>query len=394
MPPVTSIPSEDRPKSSAFTVLNSSQEDDENNIDGITVVEAKIQQKINIVKPIQRINDEAQRNHLNSADKEIVVEEMTAPIGPQTILDPKFSRALEFKLRRLKEKEILQENLRRPVRKKRNALTVSNPNISDRDKTPEKKMSLSHPRIDIIVPEDETVTTKISPNMDKSPSPGRKSRNRKEQSENEKPRFITTVKTGQFLLPPPELACLLGLETLYPPEEREKIVYSYASRPKAVATRMKRSANADKENHKPDAQNLSEQKKHTGNLFSGVRALVAGVIGMKHLVENRNNSNGCVITPYSNVMHDKRVVRGSTLAHPNAATKPYFIMLGKPGARAPPPPPPPRTDGGVQYLLNVEVLVARGRARARTRPPTAHSCDSSDSRVTHDTVPAPLAATA
>ncbi|KAJ2939599.1 hypothetical protein O0L34_g14317 [Tuta absoluta] len=57
----------------------------------------------------------------------------------------------------------------------------------------------------------------------------------------ERPRFVTTVKTGQFLLPPPELVTLLGLKSLYP-SPRESVMYSYASRPQPVAARTARVA--------------------------------------------------------------------------------------------------------------------------------------------------------
>ncbi|KAL4719623.1 hypothetical protein ACJJTC_014710 [Scirpophaga incertulas] len=127
------------------------------------------------------------------------------PEAAHTLLDPKFSRALDFKLRRLKEKEVLQANLRRPTRLK----------CRRRWKSRRRQ--------------------------------GRRSRGRKVSGSNDddRPRFVTTVKTGQFLPPPPELACLLGLESLYPALERERFVYSYASKPKAVAGRPRRSVPAD-----------------------------------------------------------------------------------------------------------------------------------------------------
>ncbi|KAL0892582.1 hypothetical protein ABMA27_015679 [Loxostege sticticalis] len=253
--PAVDLSTED---SSAFTVINHEERRRRDEHD-VTLVERVLPRNVNVVKPLQR-----------AAEPAPDAPGMGAPQGPHTILDPKFSRALDFKLRRLKEKEILQANLRRPTKfrpTKNGLLAASNPNISSKEQvSPGKLVSRSNPRIDIIPPENDK---KISPKMDKSPSPGRKSRTRKISGSNdgEKPRFITTVKTGQFLLPPPEVASLLGLQTLYPPQEREKIVYSYASKPKAVPMR--------------------------GSMAT---------------------------TQYSNVMHDKRVVRGSTFgSHPHAA---------------------------------------------------------------------------
>lgn len=299
MPPV-SLPSEDRPKSSAFTVLNNAESDPKQAEETIFTTDytVPVGKNVNVVKPLQRIEDEEGKNHLNSAAKEEMIERMVAPAGPQTILDPKFSRALDFKLRRLKEKEILQANLRRPTRQRpRNGLlAASNPNISGKEQSsPGKTMSQSHPRIDIIVPENEK-SSKVSPKLDKSPSPGRKSRIHKISSPSdgtEKPRFITTVKTGQFLLPPPEVATLLGLETLYPPAERQKIVYSYSSKPKAVTTRHKRCVGGEKlpNVYQTNTQPMGQRKPNPVNVFSGVRALVAGVVGMRHMMEQNHQNN-------------------------------------------------------------------------------------------------------
>ncbi|XP_053602980.1 radial spoke head protein 3 homolog isoform X1 [Plodia interpunctella] len=359
MPPVQ-LPSED---STAFTILNHEEEKVEN-------TESALPKNVNVVKPLQR-------------DEEIKGDTMDSPSGPQTILDPKFSRALDFKLRRLKEKEILQANLRRPIRyKPRNGLlAASNPNISSKDNTsPSKLISQSHPRIDNLAPDVDKL--KVSPKMDKSPSPGRKSRVRKISGSNdgEKPRFVTTVKTGQFLLPPPEVACLLGLETLYPPQERDKIVYSYASKPKAVNARTRRSVQEKKENKEniPNGGIVSGPPKiHVGQVFGGVRALVAGVMGIRHI--NEKPISGSIATSqYTNMMHDKRVVRGSTFAaHPQAggdgaesqaarAARTRRRALARKAAAArlrpgTPPPAPGRRHHPIQTEYYLEELFDKGQ---------------------------------
>ncbi|XP_047527259.1 radial spoke head protein 3 homolog [Vanessa atalanta] len=318
------MPSLDIPtdNSNAFTVIN---HEDEKHI----VKHVPLPRIVNVVKPLQ--HDDG-RTHLPSATKEQLTEKMVAAVAPQTILDPKFTRALDFKLRRLKEKEILEANLRRPTRHRRRAggLATSNPNLTWKDQTPPKKMlSQSQPRIDIISSECER--TKISPKIAKSPSTNKNRSKVSGTSEGDKPRFVTTVKTGQFLLPPPDVACLLGLETLYPAQEREKIVYSYASKPKAVTNRSKRSVPEKKvetiPNGVPPGIN-NEKRVSGGEVFRGVRALIAGVAGVKHLLEEHDHVGSMATgatgatgnTGYSNVMHDKRVVRGSTFgAHPHAA---------------------------------------------------------------------------
>lgn len=321
MPPVQ-LPNEEF---ATFAVLHHEHGRTDSTADLLCVEQKALARNVNVVKPLQ-LEDEA-RTYISSANDEQVTDAMTAPAGPQTILDPKFTRALDFKLRRLKEKEILQANLRRPTRKPRNGtLAASNPNISMNGLSGSSKLSQSHPQIVVIPPDDDI--SKISPKMDSKNalrSPERKSRNRN-MSDADKPRFVTTVKTGQFLLPPPEVACLLGLETLYPPQEREKIVYSYASKPKAVASRAKWSPAEKKEPNLCNGINnigkepiAGTKRPSVGQVFGGVRALVAGIAGIGHMLHKQDT--GSVAPPqYANVMHDKRVVRGSAFAsHPHAA---------------------------------------------------------------------------
>ncbi|KAJ0180192.1 hypothetical protein K1T71_004783 [Dendrolimus kikuchii] len=243
--------------------------------DLLRVAPKSVARNVNVVKPLQPGD-----------------EPPTDGVGPQTILDPKFSRALDFKLRRLKEKEILQTNLRRPTRRPRNGLlAASNPNISLAEHPPDEQLSRSQPQIVIVPPDDEH--SKVSPKTDVKMA-ARRSRARN-VSEGEKPRFITTVKSGQFLLPPPELACLLGLETLYPPQERERIVYSYSSKPKAVASRAKRTPPERKEREAGACAGSPPPAPEPSRPSAGQLGSMA-------------------TTQYSNVMHEKRVVRGSTFA--------------------------------------------------------------------------------
>lgn len=272
MPPAP--PSEE---SSAFTVIN--HEEKGANETKVNVVDAELApplpSNVNVVKPLQ-LDDES--------------NVMPVAPAPNTILDPKFSRALDFKLRRLKEKEILQANLRRPTRyRPRNGiLAASNPNVSTGQlPLSDKPLSQSHPRINHIESENEK---KISPNMDKSPELKSRSRNAPSSMDGDKPRFVTTVKCGQFLLPPPEVARILGLETLYPTKEREKVMYSYSSKPKVVAPRAKRCVLEKKAEAKLPNGDVVEgvRRPHAGEVFGGVRALIAGVVGMTHMLEKHD----------------------------------------------------------------------------------------------------------
>lgn len=50
----------------------------------------------------------------------------------------------------------------------------------------------------------------------------------------ERPLFITTVKTGVFLDPPPDLAVLLGLDSGSPNCRSKRSYYSYTSKPRVL----------------------------------------------------------------------------------------------------------------------------------------------------------------
>ncbi|XP_045534390.1 radial spoke head protein 3 homolog B [Papilio machaon] len=309
------------------------------------------------------------RNHSNV---NIVRPLVRPPVDSRTALNPKFSRALDFKLRRLKEKELLEANLRRPVRPRHGmgALAASECNLhlsQDRAER-EKAKNRSHPHINCI-PSMERV--KLSPRMEDSPSPDQKKRNK--QNEHDKPRFVTTVKTGQFLLPPPEVAYLLGLHTLYPSQDREKVVYSYASKPKAVTTRPKRSVAETKDNRMTNGGpkvDASKNGMNPGEAFRGVRALIASVAGMRHMVEKQDKVEE--VGP-RNLMHDRRVVRGSTFApqtaHAHAAgdgaNKSRRRALARRAALArlrpgTPPPAPGRRHLPVQTEHYLQELFDKG----------------------------------
>lgn len=58
-----------------------------------------------------------------------------------------------------------------------------------------------------------------------------KSQSANKKTEISKKPFVTTVKKGQFLEPPPEIACLLGLKSEEPVKREEKTLYAYASKP-------------------------------------------------------------------------------------------------------------------------------------------------------------------
>lgn len=313
MPPVQ-LPVEEEGRPSAFTVLERDGGRREAGAEG----EAR---RVLAVKPQRRV----------PAPPE--------PSSPHCMLDPKFSRALDFRLRRLQEKETLRANLSRPTRaRQRRAMAASEPVLARAAAAP--NLGGSQPRL--FAPEAA---------LGASPSPGRRSRVRAgyDPSESDKPRFVTTVKTGQFLLPPPEIACLLGLETLYPPQEREKIVYSYASRPKAVTTQAKRVPPERQDG--PAAEGAARAR--VASVFGGVRALVAGVVGMRSLhgyvmsclraMQAAPTAPPCLIE----ISNTIRVLRSSGLLHVENESQRFGPLTNSIGH-------------AVSWLLNFEVNVRMG----------------------------------
>ncbi|XP_023708505.1 uncharacterized protein DDB_G0292186, partial [Cryptotermes secundus] len=181
-------------------------------------------------------------------------------------------------------------------------------------------------------------------------------KNRLNNDENRKPVFITTVKTGKFLDPPPELAILLGLS----PNLNDSVTSSTDGSNNSLNT-------STRERHQQQAllYSFSSQPRvlhqHYHKAKCDAAAKVPNSTQQRVRREAINNSiqdkldDGPV--PYGNIMFDRRVVRGSTYAqHPMAQPKwnPYFgyaKLLSQ-------------TDGESQVARQQE---ARRRALARRR---------------------------
>lgn len=73
------------------------------------------------------------------------------------------------------------------------------------------------------------------------------------QTSSRKPVFVTTVKTGIFLDPPPDLAALLGLDDRSSSSAADSIrrYYSYSSKPRVLHDKHHRRA-ARKVDHPPE----------------------------------------------------------------------------------------------------------------------------------------------
>ncbi|XP_026813212.1 radial spoke head protein 3 homolog B isoform X2 [Rhopalosiphum maidis] len=95
-----------------------------------------------------------------------------------------------------------------------------------------------------------------------------------------KPVFVTTVKTGIFLDPPPDLAALLGLDDRSSPSGADSDrYYSYSSKPRVLHDRQHQRCTVSYSSRKTDDQ-----------------------------------PDMCKQMGYTNIMHDKRVIRGSNFS--------------------------------------------------------------------------------
>lgn len=199
---------------------------------------------VNIVKPVLRTrvpdkNEFVFRVELDDEDSEQETRpKRRRPPEPaahsQTILDPHFSRHLDLKLRRLKEKEIIAERLSRRS-KERQQQQQQQPIVMQKVGKLNADQNRSKPNV-----------VNMTYNNDEKPIIKQKKIVSSSSPLQEKPLFITTVKKGEFLPPPASMATLLGLTSC----ERlggasaPTLVYSYASRPKMVAPSTRDITNA------------------------------------------------------------------------------------------------------------------------------------------------------
>ncbi|KAK4879165.1 hypothetical protein RN001_007311 [Aquatica leii] len=120
----------------------------------------------------------------------------------------------------------------------------------------------------------------------------------KSKAETPRKPFITTVKTGHFLDPPPETATLLGYK-IEPPVAKEKKLYAYASQPRVLHK-------ATDDAHKSRCQAA----------IKAAASVASAVAAIKDVNSNITKQPGDAPVPYANLMYEKRVARGSNYAQP------------------------------------------------------------------------------
>ncbi|KYN00339.1 Radial spoke head protein 3 like protein [Cyphomyrmex costatus] len=125
--------------------------------------------------------------------------------------------------------------------------------------------------------------------------------------------FITTVKTGEFLMPPPEVAALLGIAPSGKDEEEAADGCPLKSRFKSLVSPTKR----------PEVRHNS----HNARCPAALKATVDFSLGMMNATtiatastlneqarRFKRNELADQSVPFGNIMFDRRVARGSTFA--------------------------------------------------------------------------------
>ncbi|XP_015591817.1 radial spoke head protein 3 homolog B isoform X2 [Cephus cinctus] len=126
--------------------------------------------------------------------------------------------------------------------------------------------------------------------------------------------FITTVKTGEFLMPPPEVACLLGIN-LNNHENGETQESHPRSKFRPLVSLTKR-PEVRHESH--NARCHAALKATTDFSMSLINSSCATTASVSDEVDRtrfkRDVAHNDQAVPYGNIMFDRRVIRGSTFA--------------------------------------------------------------------------------
>ncbi|XP_031825948.2 radial spoke head protein 3 isoform X1 [Nomia melanderi] len=195
----------------------------------------------------------------------------------------------------------LQSGQANPLQKK--SRSRSQDSVRSSEKVPAIKPSITLSTEDF----NEVLNAKLKRIQDQEREEQRRSA-RRSQSFRKKP-FITTVKTGEFLMPPPEVAALLGIG---PGEPEEPEACPLRSRFKSLVSLAR----------KPEVRHSS----HNARCPAALKATVDFTLGMMNAstmaaatleerarIAKRSDAIDQPV-PLGNIMFDRRVVRGSTFA--------------------------------------------------------------------------------
>ncbi|KZC14729.1 PREDICTED: radial spoke head protein 3 homolog B [Dufourea novaeangliae] len=197
----------------------------------------------------------------------------------------------------------LQSSHANPLKKK--TISRSQDSLQSLEKVPTIKPSITLSTEDF----NEVLNAKLKRIQDQEKEEQRRIA-RKNQTFHKKP-FITTVKTGEFLMPPPEVAALLGIgPTSNDSEEMDNC--PLRSRFKSLVSLAK----------KPEVRHSN----HNARCPAALKATVDFTLGMMNATTiaastlderakiPKKNDVADQSIPFGNIMFDRRVVRGSTYA--------------------------------------------------------------------------------
>lgn len=206
-----------------------------------------------VVPPIMNLSSSEETDDNDVAFKVLNQDNLPMAVVGESLLKP-FGRenqkqkpnVIVYPTRRVPN--ALEEN-------KTKSFTKSNGCINDRNGGPhmKKKLSHSHGNLDHYnnpasktKPEEAALDKSFTKTLDAKLRKLQKEEKNKRTEQQKKPLFVTTVKKGTFLQPPPELASLFGFRIEEEMRKDDKKLYAYASKPRV----LNRSNNVNKTGHK------------------------------------------------------------------------------------------------------------------------------------------------
>ncbi|OAD60490.1 Radial spoke head protein 3 like protein [Eufriesea mexicana] len=201
----------------------------------------------------------------------------------------------------------LQSNQVNPL--KRETRSRSQDSARSADKVPTIKPSMTLSTEDF----NEVLNAKLKKLQEHEKEKEKQRKSAKKSHVPRKKPFVTTVKTGEFLMPPPEVATLLGIATNTndndcidncPLRSKFKTLASLAKKPEV--------------RHSSHIARCPAALKATVDFTLGMMnatTMAATTLDDKAKLAKRNDATDQPI-PFGNIMFDRRVVRGSTYATP------------------------------------------------------------------------------
>uniref|UniRef100_T1HAT2 Radial spoke head protein 3 homolog n=1 Tax=Rhodnius prolixus TaxID=13249 RepID=T1HAT2_RHOPR len=180
----------------------------------------------------------------------------------------------------------------------------------------ETKKSYNKRTISLGCPISEDFVSKLDAKLKDLEEDGKKKkRTLKSRSLDNRPMFITTVKTGIFLDPPPELAALLGYPRSYnlssgssynSQKSGEELMYSFSSQPRVLNHKYNPIKNKTPKVNNDKQQVANNEKLQNRNNLRVKRDL--------NSLNSKKDEQPAAPT-YGNIMTDRRVCRGPAFLH-------------------------------------------------------------------------------